>query len=118
MILEHKKNKIIATMSLYNYQYTLRYGVIETGKNGLINSWNEKPNFSTKINMGCYVFEPEIFSYIPKNKEYHMTNVIKKIISKRKHVGSFISKKPFIDIGDKEVYEKTNRMYSKNNKKK
>ena len=118
MILEHKKNKIIATMSLYNYQYTLRYGVIETGKNGLINSWNEKRNFSTKINMGCYVFEPEIFSYIPKNKEYHMTNVIKKIISKRKHVGSFISKKPFIDIGDKEVYEKTNRMYSKNNNKK
>ena len=32
MIKEHKRKKVLATMSLYNYKYTLRYGVINTKK--------------------------------------------------------------------------------------
>ena len=47
-----------------------------------------------------------------------MDTLVKQIISKKKRVDSFISKKPFIDIGDKEIYEKTNRMYNENNRKK
>ena len=36
-----------------------------------------------------------------------MDNVIKQIISKKKRVSSFVSKKAFIDIGNKETYEET-----------
>ena len=47
-----------------------------------------------------------------------MDAVIKQIISKKKRVSSFISKKAFVDIGNKEIYEETNRVYSKKNQKK
>ena len=68
--------------------------------------------------MGCYIFEPEVFRFIPKDKQYGMDTVIKKIITKKKRVSSFISKREFIDIGNKEIYEETNRAYSKKNRKK
>jgi mannose-1-phosphate guanylyltransferase len=42
-----------------------------------------------------------------------MDTVVKKAISKRKDVNSFLSKKGFVDIGDKETYEKTNLQYKK-----
>ena len=42
-----------------------------------------------------------------------MDNVIRKVLSSKKKVSSVISKKGFIDIGDKETYEKTNEEYSK-----
>ena len=42
-----------------------------------------------------------------------MDSVIRKVLTKKKEVGSVISKKGFIDIGDKETYEKTNEEYSK-----
>ena len=42
-----------------------------------------------------------------------MDSVIRKVLEKKIKVGSVISKKGFIDIGDKETYEKTNREYSK-----
>ena len=99
-------------MSLYHYKYVLRYGVISTAKNGLINSWDEKPMFNAKINTGTYVFEPEIFNLIPKNKQYGMDDVIRKVLSRKKKVSSVISKNGFIDIGDKETYEKTNEEFS------
>tara|TARA_Y100000590_G_scaffold367749_1_gene427996 strand:- start:5707 stop:6408 length:702 start_codon:yes stop_codon:yes gene_type:complete len=118
MILEHKRKKSVVTMSLYNYKFELQYGMIDTNKNGIVTAWNEKPILNVKINMGCYVFKPEIFNFIPKNKQYHMSLVIEKIIGKKKRISSFISKKPFIDLGNAEIYEKTNRMYSKKNRKK
>ena len=113
MIKEHERKKVLATMSLYNYKYTLRYGVINTKKHGLISSWNEKPMFNAKINMGSYIFEPEIFSFIPKNKQYGMDDAIKKAIIKKKRINSFISKNEFIDVGTKEIYEKMNLIYTK-----
>ena len=30
-------------------------------------AWNEKPEIKVKINMGCYVMEPKILNFIPKN---------------------------------------------------
>ena len=113
MIAEHKKSKSSVTMSLYDYKFNLRYGVIDTTNRGRVTSWNEKPEFSAKINIGCYVMEQEILQLIPKNKPYGMDKVIQKVLAKKKKVGSVISKKGFIDIGDKETYEKTNEEYGK-----
>ena len=114
MINEHKKKKSFITMSLYEYKTNIKYGVIDTKNNGRVSTWNEKPEIRAKINMGCYVMEPDIFDFIPKNKPYGMDDVIKKAISKRKNVNSILTKKRFIDIGDKETYEKTNLEYKKN----
>ena len=113
MIKEHKKSKANITMSLFDYKFNLKYGIIDTKKTGQVTAWNEKPEFSAKINTGCYVMEPEVLKLIPKNKQYGMDSVIRKILSNKKKVSSVISKNGFIDIGDKKTYEKTNEEYSK-----
>ena len=113
MISDHKRKKSTVTMSLYGYKFNMKYGVIDTTNTGRVTAWNEKPEFSAKINMGCYVMEPEVFQLIPKNKQYGMDDVIQKALSKKKKISSVVSKKGFIDIGDKETYEKTNQEYKK-----
>ena len=113
MIAHHKKDKSSVTMSLYNYKFNLKYGVIDTTNIGRVTSWNEKPEFSAKINMGCYVMEPEVLQLIPKNKSYGMDDVIRKVLVKRKKVSSVVSTKGFLDIGDKDTYEKANDEYRK-----
>ena len=113
MIKHHKKSRANVTMSLFDYRFNLKYGVIDTKKSGQVTAWNEKPEFSVKINIGCYVMEPEVLKLIPKNKEYGMDDVIRKVLSRKKKVSSVTSKNGFIDIGDKDTYEKTNEEYSK-----
>ncbi len=106
MIAQHNAKKSFITMSLHQYKTNLKYGVIETSKSGKVTAWNEKPEIKANINIGCYVMEPEIFSYIPQSKPYGMDDVIKKALSKKKDVGSFVIKNGFIDIGDKASYKK------------
>ena len=113
MIHKHKRKKSTVTMSLFKYKFNVMYGIINTGNNGKVISWKEKPEFNANINMGCYVMEPEIFRLIPKNKSYGMDNVIRKVITKKKLVSSILSQNEFIDIGDKKTYEKAKREFRK-----
>jgi len=113
MIAEHKEKKSFITMGLYEHKTSIKYGVVDTKNNGKVLSWNEKPVIKSKINMGCYIMEPNILNFIPKNKPYEMDVVIKKAISKRKTVNSILIKNGFIDVGDKKTYEKLNLEYRK-----
>ncbi|MGI0004688.1 MAG: nucleotidyltransferase family protein [Candidatus Nitrosotenuis sp.] len=106
MIEQHKKRKSFITMSLSQYTTTIKYGVIETAKSGKVTAWNEKPQISANINIGCYVMEPGIFSFIPQNKPFGMNDVIKKVLVRKRDVNSFVIKNGFIDIGDKISYKK------------
>ena len=116
MITEHKKKKSFATMSLCEHKTSIKYGVIDTKSNGKVLAWNEKPEIKSKINMGCYVMEPNMLNFIPKGKKYGMNYAIKKAMSKRKTVGSIVVKNGFIDVGDRETYEKLNLEYKKRGK--
>jgi mannose-1-phosphate guanylyltransferase len=113
MIKQHSTKKSFVTMSLNEYKTNLPYGVIETSKNGKIINWNEKPEIKANVNMGCYVMNPNIFNLIPKNKPYGMDDVIKKAM-KKNVVDSFITKKGFTDIGNKESYKQACEEYEKN----
>ena len=113
MITEHRKKKSFITMSLYEYKTNLKYGVIETNKTGKVSAWHEKPEIRAKINMGCYVMESGVFSFIPKRKEYGMDDVIKRALARRKKVGSITTKKGFIDVGSMESYERANKEFRK-----
>lgn len=111
MVKQHKQKNSFVTMSLAEYKTNLPYGVIETAKNNKVTAWNEKPEIKVNINMGCYVMQPEIMKFIPKNKPFGMDDVIKKAMAKKKLVSSFIGKNGFVDIGNKESYKKANDQF-------
>ena len=111
MVKQHKQKKSFVTMSLYEYKTNLPYGVIETTKSGKVIAWNEKPEIKANVNMGCYVMEPEILQMIPSNKPYGMDDLLKKVMVKNKPVNSIVSKKGFLDIGNKASYRKANQEY-------
>ena len=117
MIKQHVTKKSFVTMSLNEFKTNLPYGVIETSKNGKVTSWNEKPEIKGNVNMGCYVMNPNIFDLIPKNKAYGMDDVIKKAMKKKHAVNSFITKKGFTDIGNKESYKQACDEYERKQEK-
>lgn len=112
MIRQHKKTDAFVTMSLNTFKTNLPYGVIETS-DGRVKDWKEKPEISANINMGCYVMEPEIMQMIPKDRPYGMDILIKRAISQKKIVESYVTKSTFTDIGDKTSYRMAYQEYVK-----
>lgn len=113
MIKQHSTKKALITMSLNEYKTNLPYGVIKTSRSGRVTSWDEKPEIKANVNMGCYIMNSKVFDLIPKNKPYGMDEVIKKAMKRKDVVNSFITKKGFSDIGNKESYKKACEEYDK-----
>lgn len=72
----HDKNKFDITVGVRNYEMRVPYGVIVT-ENSIITDIEEKPSYNFNINSGVYVLSKEVIDYIPENKEYDMTELIK-----------------------------------------
>ena len=118
MMKQHKVKKAFVTIGLNEYKTNLEYGVIDVSRTSKVLSWKEKPEIKVNVNMGCYVMEPKVFNLIPKNKAYGMDDMIKKAMINKKLVSSFITKKGFIDIGNKASYEKASKEHTQKREKK
>jgi mannose-1-phosphate guanylyltransferase len=72
----HKAKGAIATIITKSVpqEEVSSYGVVVTDEDGRIKAFQEKPSteeaLSTNINTGIYIFEPEVFNYIPSGVEY------------------------------------------------
>ena len=72
----HRRKGAIATIVMKSVPKAevSSYGVVVTDRDGRIQAFQEKPSveeaLSTDINTGIYIFEPEIFNYIPPNCEF------------------------------------------------
>ncbi|MGB5713458.1 MAG: NDP-sugar synthase [Waterburya sp.] len=80
------------------------YGVVVTDKKGRIKSFQEKPTveeaLSTDINTGIYIFEPEIFDYIPPNQEYDIGGeLFPKLVEKQAPFYAVSMDFEWVDIG-------------------
>jgi mannose-1-phosphate guanylyltransferase/phosphomannomutase len=105
----HKKKGALATLALKKIDARFEYGVGVRGKGGEITKFVEKPSwadfFSNTVNTGIYVFEPEIFKYIP-NKVYDFgRDVIPKLLEKKLPVYGYVMDEYWTDIGNLNEYK-------------
>ncbi len=72
LIAFHRERKAIATIGLLEAPVVDQFGVVVLDDAGRIQEFQEKPKPGTEkshlVNTGIYVFEPEIFEYIPADQ--------------------------------------------------
>lgn len=102
----HKKSGNEATMVAVIKNYSFPYGIVETGEDGEILHFQEKPEFTYFINSGMYLLEPTALDYIAENEFLHITELMERLKSKGKRVGAFpVSEGAWTDIGEWREYK-------------
>tara|TARA_B100001996_G_scaffold341387_1_gene295398 strand:- start:362 stop:1357 length:996 start_codon:yes stop_codon:yes gene_type:complete len=95
----HKSNGGIGTLGLWEVNDPTRFGIVGLDENSKITRFMEKPLpeevFSNLINAGSYIFEDDIFDYIPKRKNSIEREVFpvlaeKEMLNGQKFEGFFI----------------------------
>jgi len=103
----HKEKKSLATIALKNVpkKDVSKYGIVQVDNKYKILLFQEKPTkeeaISTLANTGIYIFEPEIFDYIPSNTEYDIGGeLLPLIVNKKLDVYGVNIPYEWIDIGN------------------
>lgn len=102
----HRENRNELTVVAAVKTHSIPYGTIQTKEDGLLESIEEKPNLSFKINTGLYILEPSSLKDIP-DEFFHITHLMEKLQSQGRRVGVYpISQNDWQDMGDWEEYLK------------
>lgn len=110
-IKSHKKSGAIVTMGIKKIPIdeVSQFGVVVVDNEGFVSEFQEKPSIkeakSDFINTGIYIFNYEIFKYIPENTFYDFAkNVFPDLLSKGIKINTFEIKDYWSDIGTIDQY--------------
>ncbi|MDD3149453.1 MAG: NDP-sugar synthase [Candidatus Gastranaerophilales bacterium] len=114
IIQSHKKSGAIATMGLKEIpvKEVSHFGVVVTDEKNRVIEFQEKPSIaeakSNLVNTGIYVFEKEIFDYIPADTFYDFArNVFPALMDNNETINTFVIKEYWSDIGTIEQYKQS-----------
>lgn len=111
---EHKNNDGIATIALHRVRNPSRYGVAKLTKKNRITRFVEKPSKEAPgnlVNAGIYVFEPDIFNYIPASKRCSIEREIFPKLAKEGELFGHEIKGLWIDVGKPADFIEANRLW-------
>jgi len=109
----HKKKGGVCTLVLTEVDDTSQYGVVITDNSSRITGFQEKPLMgeakSRLANSGIYVFEPEIFKYIPCGAFYDFgRDLYPKLLEMQIPYYGYKHDKYWNDVGSLEQYQQGN----------
>lgn len=117
VIEQHKNTHALATLVIYQNNSSKPKSIIKINKENRILSFRERPRKyslrrSVWSNASLYIFEPDIFKYIPRdiNSDFGK-DIFPKIIKDNGRIYAYKSKGYFIDIGDKNKLDKAQKSY-------
>lgn len=105
----HHRKKSLATMILKPVDSRFEYGVTLIDKQGRIKKFIEKPSwsdvFTNTVNTGIYIFEKEIFEYIPQGAFYDFGHDLwPKLLTDKKDIFAYVTSEYWCDIGNLNAY--------------
>lgn len=111
LVKNHKSTGAIATMALKEvpYEEVQHFGVVVVDKNSRVVGFQEKPSIeearSNLVNTGIYIFEADIFKYIPENTFYDFAkNVFPSLMANNELLCAFTIQNYWNDIGTLNQY--------------
>ncbi len=109
MIAFHRRNRNMATLGLFRVKDPTAYGLVLLDKKYRVVKFLEKPTpeeaVTDTINAGVYVFEPEVFGYIPPRVNYSAERALfPHLLNAKEPFGGYVWKGYWQDIGTPRKY--------------
>lgn len=120
MIDFHKKMNSFATINVYKRESKNAKSMVVIDQKKRIVDFIERPNRDQLkrnfiwVNGSFYIFEPEVFNFIPDNKKTDFgSDIFPELLKSQKSLYSYPSKGYFIDIGNIEKLELARKTFKK-----
>ncbi|MGC8481052.1 MAG: sugar phosphate nucleotidyltransferase [Acidimicrobiales bacterium] len=110
----HEDQHALATVVLQRVENPLDFGIVTTNPDGSIIRFLEKPSwgevFTDTVNTGIYIFEPEIFDFIPEGRPSDFSGeIFPALLDQGRPLFGWVSDRYWEDVGTISGYLKAHR---------
>lgn len=113
MLAFHKASGALVTLALKQVEEVSQYGVTIFNEEKRITGFQEKPAeeeaLSNLANTGIYIFEPEIFNFIPEGFYDFGKDLFPRLVEEKERIYGYVTESYWSDVGSHRVYVKSNR---------
>ena len=106
LIRHHKGSGAAATIAMHRRSIPIDFGVVETGPNGDLERYIEKPEIHYQVSMGINVLEPRALELIRPGEALGMPDLMLRLKGAGQRVGTFEAPCLWLDIGRVDDYER------------
>jgi NDP-sugar pyrophosphorylase family protein len=105
---KHIEEGNIFTISSFQREQLVDFGVLELVGNGELSGILEKPKYTFEVSMGIYMANREILNVIPKDEFFNFDTLMEKLIEKKTFPKVIRHNGTWLDIGRPSDYELAN----------
>ncbi len=105
LIAAHRSSGATATIGVYEREIKIDLGVIESGADGVVAGYTEKPTLTFVVSMGVYLFEPHVKRHIDRGDRLDLPDLILRLIGSKELVVSHRHRGYWLDIGRPDDYQ-------------
>lgn len=98
LLASHEESSAVATMALGAYDHRIPFGVARV-EDGHLAGLVEKPVESWPVNAGIYVIDPALVARIPRDTEYHVTQLLDDCLARNERVNTWQFSSDWQDVG-------------------
>lgn len=103
---DHVKEQNIFTISAFERDQKVDYGVLEVNQSNKLSNFVEKPTTRYNVSMGVYMANRKILDIIPENQLYGFDHLMLDLIKVKNPASVKIHSGYWLDIGRPDDYEK------------
>lgn len=100
----HCAEKNIFTISSYQREQQVDYGVLETNQEKILTNFKEKPKYKLEVSMGIYMVNKKILNFVPANTAYGFDHLMYDLLKSSHPVKTQIHSGYWLDIGRPDDY--------------
>lgn len=108
---QHLRNKNDVSVSVFNREAKIDFGVLEYDEKFSINKFIEKPTYNFEVSMGIYCINKSIINQLPKNEPYGFDTLMIDGMKQKNKMEAIPFNGFWLDIGRPEDYDYANENY-------
>jgi NDP-sugar pyrophosphorylase family protein len=112
MLREHTRSESPLTVSTYQREVTLDFGVLEV-KSGQIVAYSEKPTQRHRVSMGVYAISTSSLRRYPVGEHFGFDELVLDLMRRRTPPNSYAFNGYWLDIGRPEDYSQANEEFAR-----
>lgn len=114
LIRHHRDRGATATLAMHRRTVRIDYGVVETGADGTLERYIEKPEYHYAVSMGVNVLEPRALEHIAPGEALGMPDLMLRLRDAGEKVLAYEEACTWLDIGRKDDYEEALEVFEEN----
>lgn len=103
-IAHHRQSGAELTIATYRREVKIDFGVIESGGDGLLTGYVEKPRFDYRVSMGVYCFDARVLQQLRPGEHLDFPDLVKSLLAQRRKVASYPFDGYWLDMGRPDDY--------------